>query len=745
MVDNSGNGYWKRDPISLRIKDLDAWRNISFGNAFDNVGTLYIGESDSPVEEIDIPAGTTELKSYIFNGFKCLKKVSLPDELEAIGSGTFQLCSGLMEMNLPKNLHSIGNDAFNGCYNLENVQFADSLKSIGMNAFADCSNLKKIELPAYLETIGSYAFQNCSSLTEVLIPASIQEIGDYAFQECNNLNTVIATTVEPITINQNTFSTYRTANVYSPKTSYWKYYWNTQWNQFLSVNEYGKRFGKHYGYKYFYLRGHHGGKKEDFEIDDETGVIHGTIDPEFTISPKEEFPDADFGEESGMIVGGEQVQELGDIHIHHNGNNGASVIAKAEGKVHIENLYVDIKTKQNRWYFFCFPFDIKPGDATFGGSHVWYLYDGETRALNGNGGWKRVASDGVMQSGCGYIFQGAVDGTLSIHVKDITIDASDSNTNMIAYQSESKNDASWNLIGNANFAYYGISDLMLEVPVTVYDNETGNYEALRAGDDDYEFYPFQAFFVQKPEDVETVDFSNSKKSTKNMSDEQKARRAAARANAPKQTDPMRSIINLQFASAEITADSVAAPTDRTRIVVNPAKSLDYEPDCDAAKFIADNMLQIYSLGNDGCKYAINERPQDNGIVKLGVKVPQAGIYTISASRLDCVAKLRDLETGSEVNLQDEGYTFTANAATYTNRFQLVLAGNTDIHELAEAEVTINAEAGAIIVGNTNAQVKVYNLGGALVAAQQGAGSIQVPAGVYIVEVDGKSTKVTVKE
>ena len=237
------------------------WSN---NGSFDNVGTLFIGDSDEPVEDIIIPAGTTDLNRNTFAGFSCLKSVTLPDELTTIGNGTFSR-TGLMEVIMPKNLNYVGSYAFYGCTNLENVEFTDSLKTIGESAFSGCSNLKKIELPAYLQTIGSYAFRDCSSLTEVLIPASIQEIGDYAFQDCNNLNTVIATTVEPININQNTFSTYRTASLYIPITSYWKYYWNTQWNQFLSVNEYGKKFGKHYRYKYFYLRGHHGGKKEDFE------------------------------------------------------------------------------------------------------------------------------------------------------------------------------------------------------------------------------------------------------------------------------------------------------------------------------------------------------------------------------------------------------------------------------------------------------------------------------------------------
>lgn len=755
-IDSYAFSYTK--PLELHINSLKAWCSMNNGSeAFSNVCKLYIGDSDEPVEDIVIPEGTTSLKSYTFTGFKCIKSVSFPAELDSIGYYTFGNCSGissivlpdsvsyigsyafynsgLKEINIPERVKTINSYTFSGCSNLEKIEFTDSLKSIGSYAFQYCYKLAKIELPSYLSTIGSYAFQSCY-LKEILIPASITEIQDYAFQGCA-INKVIAVTVEPIAINQNTFSTYRTASVYSPRTSYWKYYWNTQWNQFLDRKEYDKEFAKSFGYKYFYLNGMNGDAKEDFEITDETSTVHGV---------GEKAPDADFNEGAGMIVGGEQIQELGDIHIHHNGNNGASVIAKQNGKVHIDNLYVDIKVQPNRWYFFCFPFDINPGDAKYGGSYVWYLYDGEARAMNGNGGWKRVAADGVMKSGNGYIFQGAVNGTLSIHVADVTIDASDSKTNMITYQSDNKNDASWNLIGNPNIAYYDMDNLGYDAPITVYNNQTGNYEAVRPGDDSYEFYPFQAFFVQKPEGVDAIDFDAAKKETKNKADKNKAAKSAVRARAAKKVDAMRKVIDLEIASAEEETDSVAVSADRTRIVLNPKKSICYETDCDAAKFIADKLPQIYSLDNEGCAYAINERPVENGVVSIAVQAPEEGLFTISASRLDGAARLLDLETGTEADLAKGGYTFAAKAMTYTNRFQLILSDvATSITTPEEAMGAIAVEAGAISVKDASADVKVYSVGGILVASQKGAGYMKVPAGVYVVNVNGQSVKVTVNE
>lgn len=295
-----------------------------------------------------------------------------------------------------------------------------------------------------------------------------------------------------------------------------------------------------------------------------------------------------------------------------------------------------------------------------------------------------------------------------------------------------------------------MDDLGYDAPITLYNNETGNYEAVRPGDDQYEFYPFQAFFVQKPEGVDALNFEADKKETKNMADKKKPAASAAKAgkaNASKaNANALRKVINLEIVAIDEANDSVVAPTDRTRIVLNPMKTTAYEPECDAAKFIADNMPQIYSLNAEGSNYAINERPIEDGIITLAVKADKEGIYNISATRLDCAAKLRDLETETEIDLAEGGYTFMAEAKTYTNRFQLILADvATAITTPEEAQAAISIENGAISICNSNADVKVYSVGGSLVANQKGTGTISVPAGTYVVVVNGQSLKVNVNE
>ena len=45
------------------------------------------------------------------------------------------------------------------------------------------------------------------------------------------------------------------------------------------------------------------------------------------------------------------------------------------------------------------------------------------------------------------------------------------------------------------------------------------------------------------------------------------------------------------------------------------------------------MPQLYSLDGQGVKYAINERPEGNGVVSLGYEVQAAGNYTIGLTVL----------------------------------------------------------------------------------------------------------------
>ena len=112
--------------------------------------------------------------------------------------------------------------------------------------------------------------------------------------------------------------------------------------------------------------------------------------------------------------------------------------------------------------------------------------------------------------------------------------------------------------------------------------------------------------------------------------------------------------------------------DRTRVVINEAATFDYELSRDAGKFMGGEEagVQLFTI-NGGVRYAINERPLGGGEVALGVTASNAGNYTISlAEVMDGDVYIEDMLTGKVVKLNDESYTFTADAGECLNRLKL---------------------------------------------------------------------------
>ena len=110
----------------------------------------------------------------------------------------------------------------------------------------------------------------------------------------------------------------------------------------------------------------------------------------------------------------------------------------------------------------------------------------------------------------------------------------------------------------------------------------------------------------------------------------------------------------------------------------------YELEHDAGKFMSmrTEVPQLYSLGTDGTKYAINERPMDDGTVRLGLYIPQDGDYTLTITRNDAEqVLLTDSETGQTVDLTEGSYSFHARKGTYNNRLMLTFGTVTGIYDV----------------------------------------------------------------
>lgn len=743
--------------VSLKVKgSINSYDIMVIRNKMDNLHYLDLSDANVVENSYEYYTGCSTKNDIIGrNAFRELSKlvtISLPNSVKAIESGALYNCTKLKSVVLPEKLLSIQNAwnwddgvfancssltdvkfkacnnigirAFSGCYALNHITLPSDLKTINQYAFAGCSSLHSVDFPPLLESIGSYAFQSCAldsislpgltrideyafsgcgNLKEVKVPSTLESVGDKAFEGCSNLNDVFTYTILPVKINQNTFCTYETATLHVPAQSYDNYFWDTEWSQFHAFEDFNEP------YKYFYLR------------------------KEFILSSRiEGIPNIDIYSGGGLIVKGNEIQNAGDIHI-----NGSGTII-ANGNVDASKFHIDIDVNSNEWYFFSFPFDIKRSDIVAPGQFIFRKYDGATRASQGSGGWKDLdASDLWLHRGTGYIFQSSESGKLTLPVvkeKFGKLEAENVQEALGTYASNNEQNASWNFVGNPHTSYFDMDDLGYNAPITYWNGMS--YEAVRPGDDNYVFKPFQAFFVQKPQNVNEMEFSAEFRLTQEGSQKRSSVNKAKR--LAKGIDVNRQMVNLTL--------SDGSHTDKTRIVFNEDKTQRYELDCDAAKFESSTAVpQLYTLEANNVQLAINERPL--GSVNLGFEVQKSGDYTISAIRMDSPMLLKDNLTDATVDLSTSDYHFTSEAGTFNGRFTLMPnKSTTGIADFAKntGVSIIPTEGGINFSGVEGKHVSIYSLNGIEIGSTQSSGTINLGQGIYVVKMDNTSTKVMVK-
>ena len=720
------NAFWMTSLSSLVIPSSV---QMIEGGAFYNV----------PIKTLILQEGLKQIGSGAFESCS-ITSLSTPSSLEIIGNSAFAYCNELQEVNVLSGVERIEEYAFRGCLKLTVFNVGEGLKSIGYEAFGNCSALPEMHLPDGLETIGQHSFNCCSALRELTIPSSVTSIGDGAFLS-TNMQSVYVKVVDPITISQVAFSTetFQNATLYIPRneewsTTYWKYYYDTQWSQFVHLGEWDPTFSE------FNIN-------NDYDLD--AGTIQGDSIDDGHGHRVPRHPRGHFRPGCGFIVDHTGHQHLRDGHLFYDGSRWASLIGDlrqwTDGGSHepeanhiIDTLFCDINVEANHWYFFSFPFDVNRSQISAPGNFIFRAYDGGRRAQmnTSSGNWMDIPAGSThLTAGTGYIFQCNQSGTLSIPMFNPDFSAEEPHT-LEQHSSANAQNANWNFVGNPYTSYYQLEDINYDAPITVWNGN--GYEAVRPGDDDYTFTPFQGYFVQKPNaQTSQVGHDRSKRETHGQSQAHAAH--AAERRAMQQVNPNRLRVNLTITDG--------TNTDKTRIVYNDAHTMDYELDCDAAKFVSSEPIpQIYTT-NAGVNYAINERPKGSYVAALTVKCPADGSYTITATRMDVPLFLEDRLTGAMHDLTLGGYSFFAEQGYATGRFYVRLNGNaTGIADfLAQTGVSVFASDGKLnITGITDKEVNIFSASGQQVAQMTVDGLISVPTGTYLVQVGDSAMKVIVK-
>ena len=747
----------------LALSHIDDVKTVTHLTVTTNEGVKMDDEdwttlkSMTALTELDLSnASADAVPKNEFNGYCAnLVTVKLPKDLKTIGESAFYNKNNLVTVVVPNTVTAIGSGAFSYCGNLESCDVsACQITSIPEYCFYNCIKLNSFTIPSTVTSIGYNAFYYCKNFTSPL-PAELTYIGSYAFEyaamndidvvikegmevysyifsysgirsiefpttfyqyvpcfdHCTNLQTV--TLKSPTVVERGNYGLSAVNNASNitlkvPSHLVVSYKSNTVWSQYKDV------------------------------VAISPAVTDYTVQTDLNLSNSamrmEGAPNVFFTEDASLTIAGNAAQTFNDftasasIYNYNTSSNAFTMIINETADVTIsgdfkQRIYTQNK---NRWYYLCLPFDFIVGDVTAeSGQFVIRIYDGARRNTQNtdNGNWTaNLSADVEVKAGTGFILQtseytwvtfkakaGGTNYVFSKESDEIKTPLAANNTNTSA----SKANTGWNMVGNPWQAFYNIHKMNYTAPFAVYDSSYGRYATYSPADDDYALSPFQALFVQCPNGISSIDFPADGRQMTSEVTSQNGARMEARSG--------RKLFDIQVATDELS--------DKTRLVVNPDATMDYEIGRDASKFFDNGSLtpQIFSLDADGTQYAINERPADNGTLRLGILFAEDGDYTLSAIRND-IGKviLTDHETGIKTDLQQNAYTFDAQAGMNTTRFTLSFSdATTGISNMLNGE---------------KSEMEVYTLDGTKV----GNTTSGVQKGVYVVRQGQQTHKVIIK-
>ena len=663
---------------------------MSFPDGLETIG--YNAFYNTRIKEAILPASLIKLNddnggSYAFANNQSLEIVSLPASVVTIPGGTFYACNNLQSFQIPEGITTIGESAFLGCWYF-NSDIPTTVTSIGRRAF-DNTGMTNVVIQENV-SIGDEAFQNCGSLTSIVLPTTFYDDIYRMLAYCDNLRDVTFKSPTMVLKGDNIFSGNTLSNItlHVPNYLVNTYKLDNYWYNCNVV-----------GFSTLDI--------QDWFVRQPLKMIAGQ---RFEGTPNVKLMGAGRWE-----IKGDDAMTLNNLETDYNNNyrgfqeGWTTQILSTCDNIQITGDFNQwYHTTPNQWFFVTLPFDTKVGDINSSSSFAVRYYDGANRAENGYGGnWKNYAKDDVIPAGTGFIFQTSQDVWSSFKAQDNeskqrVFSNEMITTNLQVNASAQKEHKGWNLVGNPWMTYYNIHKMNFTAPITCWDPYYYTYTAYSVYDDDYAIKPLEAFFVQCPSDeMTTIEFPVDGRQLNNVIESQNA----ARVSQPSE----RKLIDVELTDGEMK--------DKTRFVMNPQASMDYELDCDASKFMSmdANAPQIYTIEN-GVQLSINERPMGDGTVKLGIKVAKDGTYTISAPRNGFKnIVLVDNATGIETDLStSEGYTFSADKGISDSRFVLRVGG----------VVVTSIDEELVMKSEESATAPCYNLNGQRITAPQ--------KGLYIV-------------
>lgn len=240
----------------LHIADIRSWCAIEFAAPSSSpfaahfYGSQQLWVGDTPTDSIAIEC--TDVPADAFNGWECIRKLTVGNGVASIGSRAFNECTYLNTVRFGKDLRRIDANAFGVCEWLRRVEvpslsvwcaiefatasscplsnsrvetfiaggeavtdlvigddcpaigqyafhqapmitsvtLGDGVTAMGRQAFFGCANLRNVNLGNGLTAIPLGAFMQCKAIGAVDFGESVEEIGESAFSNCESLATL---------------------------------------------------------------------------------------------------------------------------------------------------------------------------------------------------------------------------------------------------------------------------------------------------------------------------------------------------------------------------------------------------------------------------------------------------------------------------------------------------------------------------------------------------------------------------
>lgn len=719
-------------------------QDVELPAALTFIGNSAFRDCDN-IKNMIVPEGVTSIGTSAFYGCGKLNTVKLPTTLNVIDESVFRL-SAITNVILPEGVETIGRYAFGDCDNLEKIICSSNLRSIGEYAFDNCDKLSSVFLNEGLSTIGNCAFNNCKALNEITLPSTLVSC-DSPFDYCDNLNKIYCLALIPPYLVAGAYSpiygvSMENRALYVPAWTLNKYKLTAGWDKFPIIEPLENYWPENI-----------------FVHQDMTLAIPDTLSEDYkpTVQMNDTYDDYNW---TSLTVNGDGTLSMRFFsfvydaeYAYRLGSNSekrkaySSLVADANMRA--DSIMVRVETRNDVWTFLSFPFDVKVSEIKplyANTNFVIRRYSGKDRA-EGNFAttWQDMTVDSVLRAGKGYIWQssrydnsGNRQNWSGFYVSAINnvnknlIFANDTRTvSLHEYQAEFSHNRSWNLVGNPFPCYYDTRAMDFTAPITVWNMYNQTYYAYSPVDDEYILSPGEAFFVQRPVDKESISFPVDGRQTNLVVKDRSSISGA------------RSVSSRQVFNLYLNKDTLS---DRTRFVINADAEMGYDMSRDASKFMSSDsrVPQLFTV-EGGVHFAINERPMGNGVIALGAYFGNEGTYTLALdTEVQTEVMLVDKLTGKEVNLAAADYTFSAEAGTVTDRFEIKFGGATSVEENLAQQVSVQAVGGQIIVnGAEGVEAVVYTADGKQIASVQGNVALDVNPGLYIVKVQGKSYKVSV--